>query len=130
MKKLVLLMAFFLLAAAPLCADTIYFTDGTYARGTISKQTSEYVSLEQSINPAITQIIEYPKSKIAKIEIGGSEEIITPLVQDRFDVERETFELEEVPLVNVLGADLRIKASTPFGERFFEEGRLQIGLEF
>ena len=42
----------------------------------------------------------------------------------------KTISLEEIPYANILNADLRIKLSTPFGEKFFNEGRLQAGLEF
>ena len=41
-----------------------------------------------------------------------------------------TIDLEKVPLVNILNADLRIKMSTPIGNYCFEKGILETGLEW
>lgn len=42
----------------------------------------------------------------------------------------KTVELEKIPVINILNADLRFKISTPYGDEFFERGMLEVGLEF
>ncbi len=42
----------------------------------------------------------------------------------------KTIDLEGMPFIGVLNADLRIKASTPIGENSFRKGILEVGLEF
>jgi len=42
----------------------------------------------------------------------------------------KTIDLEGMPFIGVLNADLRIKASTPIGDNSFREGILEVGLEF
>ena len=42
----------------------------------------------------------------------------------------KTINLEKVPFVSILNADLRIKMATPIGEESFEKGILEVGLEF
>ena len=42
----------------------------------------------------------------------------------------KTIDLEGMPLVGILNADLRIKASTPIGDDSFRKGILEVGLEF
>ena len=37
---------------------------------------------------------------------------------------------KDKPVLNLLNADLRIKASTPLGDKFFEEGLIETGLEW
>jgi len=80
-----LLLILLLVCPSLLCADTVYFKDGTSVEGKITKESDTLVTITDSKGTSSFKSCSWPKSKIAKIEKKASKPTcnFSPRVSDK-----------------------------------------------
>lgn len=83
MKKYLFLILF-LACPSLLCADTVYFKDGTSVEGKITSESDKIIVIKES-KANVAKVCEYSKSKITKIEKKASKPTcnFSPRVSDK-----------------------------------------------